>query len=412
MKKLLLLWLPMMLFACSQDDVVVDNPCDLETGFNENPYFISQKEAVSIAEQSFDDFYDGTRSAKNIEKITEVSSRLSTRAEGDSKGWYIINYEEKGGFAVVSNDRRIPSLLALSNYGHLEMSDTIRIKLLARFFNGVENTLDALGPVVRDSLEGYPMQPITPEPYPGTTPTPKKETVCKIDPLIIPKIAKWHQGNPYNIYCPKVGGENCLVGCSPLAVGMVLTYYEYPSKWYWSGIKSGNTVLAASLLATLGSSQYLSSNYGVNGTSTQTKKCRTAFEKLDYNVAEYKTFGSTSYLDLSSHGPLFINSTVNYWSYNTKLGQYESKQGGHSNVIDGCNIYRIENVGQGAINYPGEKVPEWFYHYYYHCRLGWGGYCDGYYVWLDESNSLYNGSTPGGPTTFKNMKYFYVTPNR
>lgn len=150
----------------------------------------------------------------------------------------------------------------------------------------------------------------------------------------------------------------------------------------------------------------------MNGTSTSTNKYRKVFEKLEYNVSDFKTFVPSSYLDLRSNGPLFISSTVNYWNYNKDSGQYEFEQGGHASVIDGCNIYRIENVGQGAINYPGDKGPEWFYHYYYHCRLGWGGYCDGYYVWLDESNSLYNGNTAGGPTTYKNMKYLSVTPNR
>ncbi len=38
----------------------------------------------------------------------------------------------------------------------------------------------------------------------------------------------WHQGEPYNNYCPMGDGGRCLVGCVALAAAQVMRYHRWP----------------------------------------------------------------------------------------------------------------------------------------------------------------------------------------
>ena len=40
--------------------------------------------------------------------------------------------------------------------------------------------------------------------------------------------ALWGQGNPYNIYCPKIGNKRALTGCVATAMGILMRYFEWP----------------------------------------------------------------------------------------------------------------------------------------------------------------------------------------
>ena len=63
---------------------------------------------------------------------------------------------------------------------------------------------------------------------------------------------KWGQGKPtkptYNLYCPKVDGQYCYVGCVATAMAQICHYYQYPVKatgyrsYVWSS-PSGNKTL-------------------------------------------------------------------------------------------------------------------------------------------------------------------------
>ena len=62
-------------------------------------------------------------------------------------------------------------------------------------------------------------------------------------------VTTWHQGYPYNNYCPMGDGGRCVVGCVATAAAQIMAYWEWPpagsgsSSYYWSGDNScgGNT---------------------------------------------------------------------------------------------------------------------------------------------------------------------------
>ena len=418
-------------YSCGHEDGLFtpDSEELHKTECNKNPYLISESEALKIADDSFSDFYQETRSQRICQSVNKIESRLQTRSQ-ESNGWYVINYEQDGGFAVVAADKRIPPILAISDKGHLEMSDTVQNRPLALFFRMAEMSLMNVESENEDSTDtslGFttPGTPgggtiigdsLKPEPKPDPIPNPRKEILCKIEPLISSPITTWHQSEPYNLYCPIKQGKRCVVGCCAVAGGMIMAYHEYPNSYDWSKIKTGNTDLTARLLATLGGSSYMNSTYGVNATSASLDGARRGLNKMGYTISSNKEFYSISYEDLRASGPMFMSSNVTTWEpHSTEDGTglvYVEKSGGHAWVIDGCNIYRIENVGQGMVLYPGYVGEDWFYYYYYHCLWGWGGANDGYFYWSDDSAKLLREFyTSNRQPSAESIKYFTIKPN-
>ncbi len=68
-----------------------------------------------------------------------------------------------------------------------------------------------------------------------------RDTLVEVGPLMT---AHWHQGAPYNNYCPMGDGGRCVVGCVATAAAMILDYHEWPpygngiARYYWQGDES------------------------------------------------------------------------------------------------------------------------------------------------------------------------------
>lgn len=68
-----------------------------------------------------------------------------------------------------------------------------------------------------------------------------RDTLVEVGPLIT---AHWHQGEPYNNFCPWGDGGRCVVGCVATAAAMILDYHEWPpygngiARYYWRGDQS------------------------------------------------------------------------------------------------------------------------------------------------------------------------------
>lgn len=62
--------------------------------------------------------------------------------------------------------------------------------------------------------------------------------LTEVGPLLT---SKWHQGPPYNNYCPPGDGGTCVVGCVATAAAQIMRYHEWPPKgisghsYYWYG---------------------------------------------------------------------------------------------------------------------------------------------------------------------------------
>ena len=47
---------------------------------------------------------------------------------------------------------------------------------------------------------------------------------------ILHKTSSWNQGDPYNRLCPTSGGKHGMVGCVPLAMGIIMNFFGYPAQ--------------------------------------------------------------------------------------------------------------------------------------------------------------------------------------
>jgi len=80
----------------------------------------------------------------------------------------------------------------------------------------------------------------------GRLPSGETEAMTGVGPLLT---TTWHQGAPYNNFCPDGDGGRTLVGCVATAMAQLMKYHDYPpngtgsSSYYWDGDQScdGNT---------------------------------------------------------------------------------------------------------------------------------------------------------------------------
>lgn len=80
-----------------------------------------------------------------------------------------------------------------------------------------------------------------PQEFKTTLAAKDRDTLVEVGPLMT---AHWHQGEPYNNFCPWGDGGRCVVGCVATAAAMILDYHEWPpygngiARYYWGGDES------------------------------------------------------------------------------------------------------------------------------------------------------------------------------
>lgn len=122
--------------SCTQELTVLDSN-DNGTQRTNSPH-ISITEALQNADKVFARLEPRTRSIRTVKSI-EVFGGRQTRSESDTTAkYYLVNYENDGGFAVLSADERIGEVFAIGEEGNLSKEDTVGNLGLTLFFNGVD----------------------------------------------------------------------------------------------------------------------------------------------------------------------------------------------------------------------------------------------------------------------------------
>ena len=135
-------------------------------------------------------------------KWTHAAKSSSTATQA---AYYIVNTDK--GYVIVSGDDRAKEILA---YGEGSLSSINDLPEAVQYFLDIyqkqmEYLLDHPGKFVqkRSNNRGLSVEPLL------------KTT--------------WAQGKPYNMRCPKVGKDYCMVGCTAVALAQVMKYWEYPT---------------------------------------------------------------------------------------------------------------------------------------------------------------------------------------
>lgn len=188
--------------------------------------------------------------------------------------------------------------------------------------------------------------------------------------------SKWGQGDPdaptYNLRCPLLSGKHCLAGCVPVAMGMIIRYWEYPTKGTGTAACAWNaqtvsfnfrpdsnafdyslmpskitrnttneqTVAIAKLLFALGVS--VKAQWGLDGTGSTDPNVLTAFPKY-WKYASDLTYKNKSYNGVSDavwirtlHLEIDSNARPVYYTASASVGSGRDAAG-HAFVICGSS---------------------------------------------------------------------------
>lgn len=306
-----------------------------------------------------------TRSARKVKSVSYYDGNHATRSDENNPLYYVINYENDEGFAVVGARKGLEGVYAISDSGELSISDTTDNPGLAIFFD--------LLPTTPRPTSGYPDY----EGPDSTLITKPFEPVVYIDksdsvpPLLPRAIRSWDQNPPYNNDCPLINDVHALAGCAPVALGILMSAYEVPKSYkghtYNWNIMKGNwsdqavrLYGTARLIADLGSSDNLHTKYGTRNSPSDTKK---------YYKQTFQNFGYNTPSDFQEYSNYFVCNTIKTTNKPVLLrGKNTYSGSGHIWVCDGYYNQRIESywgtIGAG---------------YLLHMVWGWGKRGNGYF---------------------------------
>ena len=382
MRKILFVMFAALAFvACEKDYQSVIEKSDLETVVQNNK--VSLKQALLYAENSINGINPTTRSAERKVKSTEIYvAKPATRSAEDTEvSFYLINYEDNEGFAMVSTDSRATPVYAYSDEGNLTPYDLENNPGLQIFMEGtIENYQNEVAsPRMPPDPINRPDSIITDLPMPtvvyngevyylGIT----TEDIVK-EPLLT---TYWHQNSPFSDNC-----SESVAGCGPIAAAQIMAYHKHPAQfdghtYNWDAMTATPTLssgsvggaAAAELIYDFGriaGIDYSSGDVGVN-----IYQLRNTIEFFNYDCAEMPLDGSSNYdvarvrENIDNNRPVVVGG----FRLNTN-----NEYVGHAWVIDG---YERHNA---IYTYYYLDAPDVVYDTrvhtistFFHCNLGWG----------------------------------------
>lgn len=367
MKRLLLFSLPVafLLASCSQESEPTikekENPSASSTR-------VSLEDALKAAEQMFEGLEgDVTRAASRKVKSVETIGAEATRSSESDALYYVVNYDDNAGFAVLGADTRLDDVYAISEEGSLNMNDTVFNGGLNIFFRSLPSDPNKLpgigngGVEKPDStiLDVSDIKPLS------------QNLSVKRGPYLAPAVRKWKKTDRFADYTP----NHWSVGCIALASAQIMSTYKWPKQYngkqydwdtinQWDGESnySSNANLPQ-FLYQLGQALHL--NYSENGTGLswgQLSNIPNAFNVFGYNTEDYfRVYTAEELSSFIMNKPIMIVGDI-------RNGQYS-----HAWVCDGYYYDLVKYLTfDGNYSYLSKG-------YFYHLVWGWGGAANGYF---------------------------------
>lgn len=334
-------------------------------------------------------------SAIGIESITPVVASSVTRgASEEDTLFFVANYSNDNGFCVIAADKRVDPLIAITENGDYDSCMESGPEAFVEYMRLAENY------VTNDSVLQNSAKKIIPVDlgFPKSKTWTETKTDWKID--IEPRVAvQWGQGPPYGKYC-----VNKCVGCGPLAVAQILTYFKYPTSFsgtyaeFYSpdgeGLRQHKfsidwDVVCQHKRSVLGSVDDCSSE----AHHQLAQLCRyVGF--ITNAVYVISPPGTSTYFSDMPNAFNSLGYTTHTYSYTEKAGRHLSdgvilicgepaNQNGkaHIWIMDGCKYYTKTTViyiqEDGKIPYIAEKYVDDYY--MQHFNWGYGGRCNGWF---------------------------------
>lgn len=450
MKKLFLHFaLLLLISSCSlREDSIVVSTNDSDPVENK-----ILNEAINLRSSLFG---NTTKSLQGI-SVTE----LRPRTKSSSISSYVVNYQNEGGYAVITTDGEDITTVAITSGGYLNPT------FLQDAIDNVENTTFTYNEGVAESpqdfeygdeyMQPFPMDPLpyeedlvnNTEPLPNDHPSIRfiaetlvsmenltedemyetvNNTIAPIDSTLIrvwtpiggvaPLIkTKWAQNGVYQQSCPIMSnGERALVGCVAVAVGQVVAYLAPPHISYdWDrlvNIGNKDDVYAESASAedkelVADFLRYIAdgvqTNYGATASGSTIQKIINFYtnEILLPNIATHNDNGQL-YFQQQMKERLDFHLPINMCA--------TFNEGKHAFIIDGYMVQRrYVNLTMSILR----NV--------FHINWGWNGRGDGYYAFPNlntsdrteyDSGVDTGAGIPGGVTNAQEISIItYANPN-
>ncbi len=393
--------------GCSSESIVdqpvVPEPPVVEAEVQPD-YTVTQQEAEAdllsmLNEMTFQSVATRSGTPRRIAERYSLGTPAGTRSEaGDSPEPYlhIFNFENEEGFAILSGDERVPSLLTLTCGGSLRPDREIDnpglaifLERLPAYYEAQIALADSIHQAISDSLRLVAeQQPRTRAKYPdkeegdGSDDSPfwnttygRWETIGITDPSLS---VDWHQNSPYNTYV-----NNNKAGCVPVAVGQLMTIHRHPASYnghsfYWDEINKSSVTgrdQAALLLQQLGLPQNLDVAYGIDESPADPRNILRTLRNFGYtNTYLYNYTTSSIVEELSAGYPCLVGG---FTDKKTFLGIPVGFKNGHRWLVHGLltQSRTVTTYNSGSSSQKTE------FQYYVMCNMGWQGNAgDGYYL--------------------------------
>lgn len=347
MKKLFLIAIgAFILSSCSSEE-----PTTLSDYLNSDNLY-SYKSIIERANLYYSQLPGKTRSSiPKVQAATQIGNTCTRTEEVDNiPVYYLVNYENEKGFVIVGANDAADSMVAISDEGNLNMTDTIENKSLAAFMNVILNPNESSDNIVM--------------------PDPMAENVT-IEPKLDSRVRKWGQSSPFNAYIPVLSnGLRGYTGCAPLSSAMIMSYYKHPDShegrtYDWNSIiRNYSDDSLAFLLYDLGTSGNLNVEYKLTGTGAYPGYFSRTFKNFDYSFPSepitLTSFDFSSKFNVTKQLPMLVYG----WMIQ------DNTEYGHAWVIDG--LLHLQTPLDMAT---GEYSEE----FYFHCVWGWYGKGNGYF---------------------------------
>ena len=346
---------------------------------------ISLEDARQELEALLDDVY-GKQSTRADEHGGKTIISASTFKEGrpgntrsashDSLTYHVFNFANNGGYAIMSGDSEMPSLIALTNSGSFTGTGNTGNPGVDFYFHGMgdfngKNPFDPTSGL--DS--GYSIK------YGDWTNTVYKPGgYCNVS---------WDQWPPYNYYCPIIDGKKAPTGCAATAVAQIMATHKYPStyngyQFNWDAMTASpyaNLCSAegkeniARLMEQLGLSKNLNMRYTIKASEAYTEDVPRTLRNFGYqsggNIIMYDTDKIVS--ELLNGFSVYVRGTATIADINNT-----SQKVGHGWVCHGL-LKRSRDVKKYSSS--GVLLDQTVETLWYPlCNWGWGGVDDGYFL--------------------------------
>ena len=210
-------------------------------------FFVNEDIAKTVAENFMQKTNPSLKSAQSY-KLKKI------RDDDGVELIYVVNFDE-GGFVLMPTDNRVNPILAFSETNFFETENIEKVNGLSLWMNGTKKGIkDVKKSKIHQSKEmkalwgKYLKNFNLKDGGIGGDPPCEDSQVTK-GPLLSTSHDQWCQSSFFNLDCPteaQVEAQyNCdcdfsgssghaYAGCAPVAMGMLMTYHQYPNSYNWS----------------------------------------------------------------------------------------------------------------------------------------------------------------------------------